>query len=311
MSLGRSELVANIRNYFQHNKAISFDELGLVQLKTTSSQYNAATKVLSPPLTFCEFSEQGRQIPSDFIAFLSKKEDINILQAEVIWNKFIRSVKADLDIIGKAILPGLGIFRRVEGQTKFVIEEDLISKHFYGLPSLNVQPLIKLPSKEKEKVHSIPTIEAVKAGWRKELWNAAAAAAIFALLFLAYRYTQPAHSSTLELGVTDNIEIDNARLNKNPQSVLVDSEHKSELIPGLITSENEENKCALILGSFSSKSNAVALQDKILTTPYDLYTEEFHEFFRIGVSVECSEVNGALFREVEHLTGVDPWLRIY
>ncbi len=53
------------------------------------------------------------------------------------------------------------------------------------------------------------------------------------------------------------------------------------------------------------------MQRLVLESGYELFTEQYQEFIRIGISVPCDDVNGKLFKSIEDKIGIDPWLRIY
>ena len=149
------------------------------------------------------------------------------------------------------------------------------------------------------------------------MWNIFGTAAILTLLFIGLRslyLNQKGNdqSITQELPQVENNENSEIPLNSNPESIFVNENLINEnLIPGIIKEEKPIASCALILGSFTKERNAVRMQQFVLDLGYELFTEQYGEFIRIGIEVPCDEIKGALFNEIERKVGVDPWLHIY
>ena len=182
----------------------------------------------------------------------------------------------------------------------------------YGLPTLELKAIRsaseiskRTSGKSNERVHTNhhePNNE------KRFLFGTAAAAALFLLMIFSY-HLLIFEQSDFAIDSKSSIDIDKTRLNHSPESMLVNNKLSPEYIPG-IEKEEEVASCALIVGSFARKSNAVEMQQKVIGAGYELYTEEFQNFYRVGVALDCSEIKGESFTNVENAIGIDPWLKI-
>ncbi|WP_235295650.1 SPOR domain-containing protein [Portibacter marinus] len=188
------------------------------------------------------------------------------------------------------------------------------SSNSYGLPVLELKPI----SKAVANTEAVTTIDRDTIGNvelrtnkhadRNFLIGTACAAAIFLVMIFSYHVFVMEQDKVVMSGETP-INIDQKRLNHSPESVYVSDVYTPEYIPG-VTKEEEVATCALIVGSFARQSNAIEMQQKVLSAGFELYTEEFQNFYRVGISYDCSDIKGASFLEVEKVIGVDPWLHI-
>lgn len=182
----------------------------------------------------------------------------------------------------------------------------------YGLPPLKLVPLSNMSSSNtnrsiegKENKVYFP----VKSHEDRNFLLGSAFAALLLVLMIAVYHSTTTTPSNPQVLQNEYIDIDNSRLNHSPESFLTNNEVNPELIPG-VKKEEEIASCALIVGSFSRRSNAIEMQQKVLAAGYQLYTEEFQDFYRVGVSMDCADIKGAAFLAVEAKLGIDPWLHI-
>jgi len=311
MSIDRSEIGANIRNYIELNKALQIDGVGCLIKSTSNCSMNDHSHFLFPGEENIVLHELSGLSNAEFINYLAESQEISLDLARKNFSQFCLDIANDINQFGKCKIFDLGQFYSKDGELKFVEISHRQTGEFYGLPALSLQPLAKakiLPQKSEVKTIEIKDLAKDRTD-RNFLLKVAGIAAIFVIaMFTYHNYNSPqVHELT-------GIEIDQSRLNKDPEMVLVsedlNEETSAELIPGNIEKAEEVASCALIIGSFAKKSNAVDMQAKVLAAGFQLYTEEFHEFYRVGISIECSEIKGESFRQIEEALGVDPWLRI-
>jgi hypothetical protein len=309
MSLERSKIGANIRNYIELNKALEIDGIGRLIKTSAEPSLSSNTHLFLPGNENYELVDSIGEESDQFINYLSEVNSFSLEYARQYYKKIVGELIFNLETKGKVNVGGLGNFYVLNGN--YFLEQASISTndHFYGLPTLQLKPLMLAKSEEVVKTSKISPAPAVSNNKERNfLYKVAAIAAIFIILITMYDIWGSPVDTNNQLS---SIEIDKARLNQNPAKLLVSEELSAELIPGIIKKEEEKTtSCALIIGSFARKSNAIELQQKVIEAGYELYTEEFHEFYRVGVAYDCSDVRGASFKEIEQTLGIDPWLRI-
>lgn len=308
MRIDRAIISANIRNYIEQNKAIHLPLIGNITLVNVPAGRSILGDISSPPQQVLQYRPAERIAVDDFIDFLSRESKFEKVLCESSFTSYCKSLVADLEILGKATVSDLGTFYEFGKKIRFTPATSMISKASYGLPIVNLKPLVSIVDQKRDVRDEIMQLQSEK-GFGKIFWNSVSVAAIFLLLLFAYQNLKTVDFSLTKANPISTLEFDQNRLNKKPEKVLVE-DAAQELIPGNVSKEPSSAACALILGSFSKESNAVALQERILSSEYQLYTEEFHEFFRIGVSFDCEEVKSSTFHRVEADFGIDPWLRI-
>lgn len=310
MSINRTELTTNIRNYIELNKALMIPYVGKVSLSRVSAKHYLANDLLDPPDRILFFTSSEEGIDDGFIQYQQKQTGKSMQVCKDEFLMFARSVNADLDILGRSKITGLGAFSRLNNSTKFLSEQGIVGRKSYGLPQIKVNPLSLLETESTSTVKKVNVqTKLARRNYSRAIVNVAASAAMFLIFLVAFKYIDNLDFSKADLSTTNAVEIDQPRLNQKPEMVLTSNEAE-ELIPGAIEKGSQSASCALILGSFSKKENAVSLQKEILLTDYQLYTEEFHEFYRIGILFDCEEISSSTFKNVEQDFGIDPWLRV-
>lgn len=325
MSIERSEIIAHIRTYLNNHKGINFPKIGKLTVIKQPARINSFNQRVLPPCEELHFAYNPQITTGGFPSFLASQTLISEDSAHKIFDDFANEIISSLTGIDSFVVKGIGIFSRKNGIIRFLPDEMAMQRSSYGLPEIKITPI----SKVSEVIHSeniitvAPSSTPVKPriSWLRTVWDVIATAAIFILLLIAFQSPDfkglllseletPSEDKGQEVLKIEELK----RYNQKPEKRLINGsiqEDYESLIPGNVKTAAPVASCALILGSFTKERNAVKMQQLILATEYELYTEEFHEFFRVGISVPCDKVNGSLFREVENITGVDPWLRIY
>ncbi len=296
MKKNLSEFGANIRNYIDLNKAFEIEGLGRLMRNDLPTSIDGNGRCLTPPSQQLKFIYEPT----------AKDQNAEVYKYEKAELAF------ELNTKGSCRIPGLGQFRKKKNRVVFEEVRQQGSQN-QGLPVLYLQPLV--PDLKEVPSTSIPSRISYRKEARKErnfLFGTAAAAAVFLMMLFAYHslYAEEVYGPSIsESSIEQSVDIDNARLNHSPEAVLVGEDVKPEYIPGKVE-KKEVASCALVVGSFSRQSNAVEMQQQVIAAGYELYTEEFHEFYRVGISVDCSEIQGSTFLEIKSTLGVDPWLHI-
>lgn len=304
MSLETSKIGSNIRNYIELNKAIEIPRVGQLKRTFSSCSFSTASHLFLPGAPQYTLAPTTGKDTVDFVLFLSEKLEISIETAQNLFKKFIGELVFDLEVKGKARVEGLGNFSSASGKYVFTQNTPTFRDENYALPVLQLKPIKPVIV---EALHTTPRKTTSTDNSDKRFLAAVAAiAAIFILFLTIYDLFYQVDRSQSLLG----IEIDQSRLNQNPTRLLVSEEIRPSVVPEVLPEEKQGPSCALIIGSFARESNANELEQKVIKAGYEVYTEDFHGFFRVGVAYDCSDIKGASFREVELALGVDPWLRI-
>ncbi|WP_235293184.1 SPOR domain-containing protein [Portibacter lacus] len=310
MSIDRLELGPNIRNYIELNNSLDLVGIGRLVKRNKSTVLNKESNFILPSASALELESSHSTSDGNFINFLSNKMDIALEDAQVIYKKWCAELSFDLETKGKVALGGLGKFIKRGNQSTFEMEDAALAGNTFGLPALKLSRLTPVTPPVVAKIEEDLVVKSLRIKDKSDrnfLLNTAAVAALFMLLVFSYHYYWPSE----KVNHLSHLKVDQERLNKDPEKLLVSEKFIPELIPGIVEPEEHVASCALIIGSFSRKSNADEIQEKAITAGYEVFTEEYHEFYRVGISMPCNEIQGAAFREVEEAFGIDPWLLIH
>lgn len=117
MSINRTELTTNIRNYIELNKALMIPYVGKVSLSRVSAKHYLANDLLDPPDRILFFTSSEEGIDDGFIQYQQKQTGKSMQVCKDEFLMFARSVNADLDILGRSKITGLGAFSRLNNST--------------------------------------------------------------------------------------------------------------------------------------------------------------------------------------------------
>jgi hypothetical protein len=306
MNVELSQIGSNISNYLELNKALEIDGVGLLTKTYKSCSLSSSNHLFLPGEHTYSLKPPTGLDSHDFILFLSDKLNVSTAIAGNLYSRFVSELIFDLEIKGKSRIPGLGYFYSHHGIYTFERSASSSLDSNYALPVLQLKPL----NQTVEKGVSKPAVRNVSSS-NDDSGFLAAVAAVAAIFILLVTFYDISSNRDKPISLSNiGIDVDHSRLNQDPEKLLVSEKLSPELIPGVIEEEEKIASCALIIGSFARQSNALEMQQKVTEAGYALFTEDFHGFFRVGVSCECSDIKGASFREIEKTLGVDPWLRI-
>ncbi len=306
---------ANIRNYIELNKALTIAKLGRLEVLRQSSSFSPNGKSIIPPHHLFKIDQSIINVDTSFVSFMTDINGISYEENLISYKDFCNELVQEIESTGTAALENLGYFFKRENKLCFSQNFEIPYKSSFGLPSLTLQPLQDKANEEDliiQKSTNNKNIKESNSG-RVIFWNVIGTAAVFLLLVLTHKLINGNFNSVELFSKENTSHIDPSKLNKKPETVLIDNPSYNNFIPGISNNDYAPPKssCALIVGSFSNKFLAADLQQKILNLDLELYTEEFHEFFRVGISVDCESIKGSTFLEIEKVLGIDPWLRIY
>lgn len=305
MNLELSQIGPNIRNYLELNKALEIDGVGHLTKTYTGHSLSSTNHLFLPGEHTYTLNPVTGADSHDFVMFLSDKLKVSEVAAGNLYKRFVGELIFNLEVKGKSRLSGLGYFYSHHGEYFFEQSANLSLDKNYALPVLQLKPI----NQPVEETVSNPVARkgSVANNDKGFLAAVAAVAAIFILLMTFYDINSNREKRVNISSI--GIDVDHSRLNQDPAKLLVSEKLSPEIIPGVIKEEKVAS-CALIIGSFANKANALEMQQKVIEAGYEVFTEDFYGFYRVGVAYDCSDVRGASFREIEQTLGVDPWLRI-
>ena len=141
MKVNRPELVANIRNYLELNKAIDFVGIWSMEVTRASSFISGNNSHLLPPEYIYTISPANSKLDFKFIKHYSNVSGHMMNDCLSNYQSFCKELAIALSGAGELTIDGLGNFYMLNKLVLFSPSMELMSKESYGLPVLNLVPI--------------------------------------------------------------------------------------------------------------------------------------------------------------------------
>lgn len=184
------------------------------------------------------------------------------------------------------------------GEVKFSPSDFNLHKDFLGLGPVTLTPLMMIYQKSEEPIVPIKPMVKKKEPNLKWLYYLLAILWILFLILLLWPSGPQKSNPIVQSPMIEDPAVKSFDSNDNSEifssdTIVADTlsfEKEVEIVEDNINQVNEEvmgKTCVIIVGSFLKKSNAIRMQEKVSEDGYQVYTELYGDFNRVGIQFDC------------------------
>lgn len=136
------DIAAHISNLLYQNDCVNLPGLGRLFTQYQPAYIHHIEGIINPPSKSISFSEEIKEDNNALVNAISQSHHLNLLQAEIVMNDYVDSIKNSLSFNEEVDIPNVGkLYKDYESNIAFSPVDANYNLATFGLPELKFEPI--------------------------------------------------------------------------------------------------------------------------------------------------------------------------
>ena len=297
----KNRIEAHIKDYLHRYGKINLSGLGQFIVHNQQAEIVLADSKITPPTSILHFFPNIELDDNAFAKYLSIVEGTNEVVTADELNTYVRHIKDSLSKTNKSQIAGIGTLYNDGDVIVFTPENEIFSDVHRHLKPYLIKPITGKFISEYDSPQLSYQPKDTKPAWY--YWIPFLLCLILSIFLICnLNKCRESNSNGGAISMVVDTTDANAVMNHSADSASNTSEAApKDTMTGLDTETdtnmqssitNEKvNTCIVILGSYKESKNSLKMIQRVGELQFELYTEEYNGFTRVGFQFDCSHTD--------------------